>query len=454
MAASGSAGGGGEGVAEGVSFDGVSDYLSRSSDLVGNVDSKTFTFSCWVYIQDWDSANIIYGAEQDATYRSRVYLNVVGLNVDFENSAGVRVFRVSGVTPPKQTFIHILFSVDLTNTANRYLYVNDVLTIPVWNTYTNDSVNFTTTKHQIGAQYDFTNKIHGRLSNLFLDHTYRDLSIESNRRLFITADGKPADQSSLAALNPILYLPMTDSDTAGVNLGTGGDFTVNGVLDDAQRGPNQWNCVASEFDGVNDSLRSTLVGAANGKVLTLSLNVTRESTTGSRYIHFQKSGGFLLTVYCDNGQTFLEITEAATGLPAVKFYLSTPIPLNVSTHVSMYINTDSEAGSGVYINGIKDANAFNTFLTGATMQLSMDSYTFMAQDTSSFVNGSIGEIYFDTTYTDLAADNPFWDFTLKKPKPVRQVLEETGNTPLIAMPISADNPGKNYGTGGDFTLYG
>ena len=31
---------------EGVDFDGVNDYLSRSTDLVGNVDSKTFTFSC------------------------------------------------------------------------------------------------------------------------------------------------------------------------------------------------------------------------------------------------------------------------------------------------------------------------------------------------------------------------------------------------------------------------
>ena len=41
----------GEGVVapEGVSFDGVTDYLSRSTDLVGNVDSKTFTFNCWIY---------------------------------------------------------------------------------------------------------------------------------------------------------------------------------------------------------------------------------------------------------------------------------------------------------------------------------------------------------------------------------------------------------------------
>ncbi len=36
-------------VAEAVDFDGEDDYLSRSSDLIGNQDSKTFTFSTWVY---------------------------------------------------------------------------------------------------------------------------------------------------------------------------------------------------------------------------------------------------------------------------------------------------------------------------------------------------------------------------------------------------------------------
>ena len=37
------------GGAEAVSFDRTNDYLSRSSDLTGNADSKTFTFSCWFY---------------------------------------------------------------------------------------------------------------------------------------------------------------------------------------------------------------------------------------------------------------------------------------------------------------------------------------------------------------------------------------------------------------------
>ena len=60
---------------------------------------------------------------------------------------------------------------------------------------------------------------------MFRDYTYRDLTQESNRRFFITADGKPTENQE--ALNPILYLPLKSVETAGQNLGTGGDFTVN-----------------------------------------------------------------------------------------------------------------------------------------------------------------------------------------------------------------------------------
>ena len=45
---------------EGVDFDGVNDYLSRSSDLVGNVNSKTFTFSCWFYFCRYSLSRIKY----------------------------------------------------------------------------------------------------------------------------------------------------------------------------------------------------------------------------------------------------------------------------------------------------------------------------------------------------------------------------------------------------------
>lgn len=41
-----------------------------------------------------------------------------------------------------------------------------------------------------------------------------------------------------------------------------------------------------------------------------------------------------------------------------------------------------------------------------------------------------------------------------RPRPVREVMALLGSNPLICCPISADNPTKNYGSGGDFTLNG
>lgn len=215
-----------------VDFDGTNDYLSRSSDLTGNADGKTFTLSAWGYRTAF-STHFIYQASTDR-------FNLYGKsNGNFElaalNSSGSYVLEmiIGGVSDaplmPLNTWTHILISIDLTNTSNRYVYVNDVAYAGslTYNVYTNDNIDFTRTAHSVGSNTSGGQKWKGRLSNVFLDYTYRDLSVEANRRLFITADGQPA--TGLASLSPILYMPL-DGLTAsvGTNSGTGGDFTVNG----------------------------------------------------------------------------------------------------------------------------------------------------------------------------------------------------------------------------------
>jgi len=176
-------------VAEGVSFDGVSDYMSRSTDLVGNVDSKTFTFSCWVY-----GAEISYPLYSPSfSYYVQLYVENGLFKMYGYGGTTVRLAMTAGCPVSINTWNHILVSVDLANTANRYVYINDVPMAPSWGTYSNVALSFT----DVSGSLIFDNtggrgRGQGRLSNLFLDYTYRDLSIEANRRLFITADGKPA----------------------------------------------------------------------------------------------------------------------------------------------------------------------------------------------------------------------------------------------------------------------
>jgi len=441
---------------EAVSFDGENDYLSRSSDLVGNTDSKTFTFSCWVY---WDgTTSYVYDTG------SRVGNGVFFLRINSNGSMTILARNASNTiiingesdsSFAKNTWNHILISGDLLNTKS-HLYINDNLVTYTPSPFTNDSIDFTQTEHVVMsfAAASFT-KYKGRLAHLFLDYTYRDLSIEANRRLFITDDLKPAyGQASLA---PILYLPMTDVDTAGTNLGTGGDFTVNGTLDQAARGPNQWNCVASKFDGTDDYLSSTGIGASDGKQFTFS--ATGHLQLLSRFFAFGTVGtlnnyfeikfndvAFYLSMYNSSGSKVLNLTCESELMNIIDKFFSISISVDMSNTAKRIISVNGEIISGVW----DIYNDINLKFSG------QQNYLINSNPYNPTIVGtcSIGELYFDTNYIDLSTNNPFWDSNTNKPKPIRQVLEETGNTPLIAMPISANNPGLNLGTGGDFTLNG
>jgi len=213
------------GVGTSTEFDGVNDYLQKSSDLTGNTDGKTFTFSAWVYPEHDGSwaiyANnglkfMVYGSESQTLIIAR---NTSDTNVYYYDTANAL---------PKQNWSHLIVSVDLTNTSRNHIYINEV-DKSTYSTFTNDNIDFTNQDHYIGEKtsgggYQFK----GRIAHLFLDYTYRDLSTESNRRLFIDANGGSTPPATLSALNPIMYLPMTTAYSIGENIGSGGDFTSVG----------------------------------------------------------------------------------------------------------------------------------------------------------------------------------------------------------------------------------
>ena len=208
------------------------DFLSRSSDLTGNADGKTFTFSCWVfptpkiddnsrtiYATDSNDNGVLFYIQQDNTLGMEAW------------NGGVRTLQLSTTTVlPTNAWTNILVSLDFANSSNRYIYFNDAAAGVTYNTYNNANVEFTRPTHYVGIWGNGTTRgMHNdNLAHLYLDYTYRDLSTESNRRIFIDANGGSTAASTLTALNPIMYLPMTTAYAVGKNAGTGGDFTVNG----------------------------------------------------------------------------------------------------------------------------------------------------------------------------------------------------------------------------------
>lgn len=450
LATSGDIANGGVVAPEGTEFDGVTDYLSRSSDLVGNVDSKTFTFSAWVYFSSRSNTPNLIRLNSNFV----IQINTTGsISLTAKNSGGTTILNITTSTGKvlDNGFYHILLSVDMSDTNKRMAYINDGFLSLAGGTFTNDLIDFTGSTHYIATRDNASGFIKGRLSNLCLLYEYMDLSIEANRRLFITADGKPTDSSVLKALNPILYLPMKDAFTAHINEGTGGNFTQNGTLDTASRGANQWNCKSSYFDGVADYLRKDNIIATSSYVFTIS-TIFSTKNTSSRILHIgTTTTSYAISLQYDTaGSVYLLARNSAnTDILQISFSVAQ------SKTNSLLISCDmqDQYKLKVVLNGVSINPTITTFVSGQINIVSGATDVTIGSriDNTIFFNGNIGELWFNTNYTDLSTSNPFWDSTANRPKPVRQVIQETGVTPLIAMPLDASNAGKNYGTGGDFT---
>ncbi len=450
-------------------LDGTNDYLSRASDFSGNSDSKTFTLSIWTY---WtgDGTDYIYYAAT-AGDQFRFYLSVGSSNYQIvgTNSAGTTILQVDFSAPTgaplENTFSNILVSADLASASNRHIYVNDEIPPSVtWSTYTNDTISFTQPKHFIGAFTGGTLRFEGRLADAFLDYTYRDLSMEANRRLFTVIDDEQGlisvGGNSLASLNPI-FTALTDPDDLTLNQGTGGVWALNGVMDRSQRGVNQFNASASEFDGVSDSL--TIAALSNkppdGKLLTFSANfksinteltlltlqAVQNSTTLPRLRIYQNSPTDTLWILIEDGSgTNVNIRTNLVGIP--------------NRHYSIQAAIDSSDTNKtiVVVNGEIDSSLVSNTSAGRDILYSGYNASAIGKDFTTTEGAmSAGEVWADNVYIDLSTENPFFDGDSQTPKYLGEMGEiPTGAQPLIYLPVRGDNAGQNLGDGGLYTVNG
>ena len=435
-------------VAEGVSFDGSTDWLSKNG-LTGSANSKTFTMSFFVYYDGSATTHIYSQAPLADSATNIVYLYTDGrLRIQSFNSSNVEILDVTVslnavVNKIKNTWISVIASMDMSNTANRYISVNDRIQSPAWDTYINEAIVFTEDANtKVCASISGSSVLKGRLSNFFLDYTYRDLSIEANRRLFIDADGKPVDASGL---NPILYLPMTDASTAHINSGTGGDFVQNGTLATADRGANQDNCVMTSVGDVNEYLYKSALHGANVKQFTMSFTVKPIKSQTNTIMW--GTGATLEAGISSNGDTHIYMKPA---LSIAGFKTSV---LGQSSSVTVSLDTTIPEAK-LMVNGTEITITQPTLDNTVNLSAMTELWLIGTHTVGVPFEGDFGEFWISTDYYDLATNNPFWDADNNRHKPVRQVLRETGANPLVAMPISADYPELNLGSAGNFTKNG
>ena len=294
------------------------------------------------------------------------------------------------------------------------------------------------------------------MSHVFLDYTYRDLSIESNRRLFIDADGKSA--SGQSSLSPILYLPMDNPADPGRNAGTGGDFTLNGIVARSGRGPNQYNTVASTFDGANDYLsKAAVTGMSDSKVLNVSFNFNMQSPSAGNILTLYNGGGvstFQVGIDLFGGQWRMNIQgkSSSTEILFAIIGLSRNFVNDRWQNYSISLDMANTSNRLVYIDGV-DYTSNVTWYTYTNAALNITNKSEVMRESSNYVGGRLSALWFNPTYIDLSADNPFYDTETNSPKDLGASGElPTGSSPLIYLPLRANDAGNNLGTGGDFTV--
>lgn len=225
-------------------FDGTNDYLRRSSDLTGNADAKQGTLSVWLNLEGGDGLGLaIYETTGDTVRIDRLTTDIFSIRA--ENSAGTRILDITTVATytTANGWLNLLASWDMAVAGARHIYVNDVADLTEI-TFTDDTIDYTVAEHNVCSKGAGAGRLwNGCMSELYLNMAeYLDLSVTANRRLFITADGKPVDLdeddgSKPTGTAPIVYL-NNPFGTFEQNKGTGGNFTVTGALTECASSPS------------------------------------------------------------------------------------------------------------------------------------------------------------------------------------------------------------------------
>ena len=440
----------------GMDVDDSNDYLLRSSDFTSNSDSKTFTFSAWVYTTNNTDAFRMYSLAGNQTYFMHTDKTV---DINGGNSSDSNILSVQGThnSLPIFTWNHILISFDMANASNRYIYFNDVNETSnfTFATYTDDSIDFTRTAHSIVTNTSGGGGDECRIAGVYLDYTYRNLTTASNRRLFIDADGLYVTPPTTGIMN----VTISDTDSPGTNSGTGGDLTLNGTIARSGRGPNQYNGQASTFDGVStgDKLvrTSQLSNMTDVKTGTFRFSINADGDAGTIISVSSDSavGTFALVTIAADGT--LDITGVGTDT-STKLYATLTgygIKGKWETHCITFDLSDTSKRAW-FVDGVATSPTWVTYVDANidyTRAQSAVANQYGSGSGASPLRAKLSDIWFDTSYTaDLSV---FYDTDTGKPKMLgASGSEPTGSSPIVYLPLNGNNAGENKGTGGDFTV--
>lgn len=216
-----------------VVFDGTADYFTRGA-LSGASDNKQLTISFWIKPTDFAVNRYLFDSYDTVGGRIVAYVNTAGwLVISINDFSGVIATYTSDFTLSAGQKYHCLVSFDLSDTGKRHCYINDIED-DNWasGSYNDRNIPYSlTTQSAVGSAFDGSVKTKAQVYDLYVNNAYIDLSVEANRRKFITAAGKPAvlgySGSIPTGTQPLVYFNGFGSFK---NTGSSGMFTQYGTL--------------------------------------------------------------------------------------------------------------------------------------------------------------------------------------------------------------------------------
>jgi chitodextrinase len=221
-------------IATPVNFNGAT-RLIRGAALTGVSDSKVWSGSMWLRLASTAAFMRAFNALNDAY--QLLFFNPTALVLFGKNVGGSIILRAD-LTVGDTNWHHLLWSFDLADSGARHFYLDDASVSP-WLTYSNDLINFAAPDLGIGDYPTGANPWNGDMADLWLRFggSVIDFSVEANRRLFITAEGKPASPSGWPSGGQVGFHGEVE-DWHTNKLG-GGGFTVAAGALGAGTGPVQ-----------------------------------------------------------------------------------------------------------------------------------------------------------------------------------------------------------------------
>lgn len=224
----------------GVDFNGSSQYAARGAGLTGGADGSQGTISFWFRMDGGDGATQHFFVDDGE--RLRIYRQSAGpIWVRWRDPTGSYDARMETVNSHNggAGWKHLLASWDLNySDGNKLtqLYINDARDRVAYDGNPAFNVDYTRSNYFVGAEAGGSGGyLNGCIAELWFAPTRIDLSVEANRRKFISATGKLMDLGATGAnptgAQPIVYQSIRAGGVVNdflTNRGTGGNFSYTG----------------------------------------------------------------------------------------------------------------------------------------------------------------------------------------------------------------------------------